>query len=282
MPQTPPEISDARGVTTAQTQGDSGVDPLLKLHRMSTTAGVGSGEYVAVNGASIAALILGIASFLAVFSAALLIIPALAVIVAIIAFRQIGQSNGTQTGRLLATAGLIAAVGIGGWVGFQEVSGSRRDAADRVAIEQIISELGQDVRDGKPGEAYDRLGTKFKEQVPRDLFIMYMNSARSNQRFGTLQAITSVYDPSKPGLVKFETNPATGERTAVASGMMKFDKVDQPMRQPMLFRQVDGQWELEAMPELFPKTRPADGRGPQGPPGANGAPPAGVQGPPMP
>ena len=57
MPQTTPEISDPRAVaTTSNASSDPSIDPLLKLHKMSTTAGVGSTDYVAVNGTSIVAI----------------------------------------------------------------------------------------------------------------------------------------------------------------------------------------------------------------------------------
>lgn len=286
MPQTPPEISDARAVPTPSSTADPAIDPLLKLHKMSTTAGVGSGDYVAVNATSIVAILLGIASLLAMFEPMLLILPAIGVIVSILSLRQIGQSNGTQTGRALAFGGLALSVVIGGLVGFKQLTERSRANADRAEIEQIIVQLGNDVRDGKPADAYEKLGARFKEQVPKELFVAIMTSARANDRFGTLQGISSIYDPSKPGLVVFETNTTTGERIAVASGLMKFNKLDEPMRQSMNFRQAGGKWELDAMPELFPKQGPDGPGGPGGPPGGpqsapGAAPPGGVQGPPM-
>src|SRR5262245_42402152 len=94
----------------------SGDDPLAHLHKMSTTAGLGSGDYVAVNGTAVFALILGLFSFLAFFSEMLLIVPLAAVVVSIIAFRQINRSSGTQTGRWIVVIALLAALVGGGFV----------------------------------------------------------------------------------------------------------------------------------------------------------------------
>src|SRR4051812_40853266 len=82
-------------------------DPLRSLHKMSTTAGVGSSEYVAINGMSIAAAICGLASSLSLLDNTLLVIPLAGIFFGIIALRQIASSNETQTGRLLAWSGIL-------------------------------------------------------------------------------------------------------------------------------------------------------------------------------
>src|ERR1700678_2675442 len=91
--QTPPtaplESSPADSVATPH---------MSNLPRMSATAGAGSQEYVAINVASILGLLLGIGSLLAFMSPVLLFIPLFGLVVSIAACRQIGRSNGTETG----------------------------------------------------------------------------------------------------------------------------------------------------------------------------------------
>src|SRR3954454_3634686 len=99
QPQTPPENRKS------SPPGDD--DPLSHLHKMSITAGLGSGEYIAVNGAAVAAVLLGLASALALMNELLLIIPFTGIIVAIVALRQIRRSNRTQTGVGLVVLGLV-------------------------------------------------------------------------------------------------------------------------------------------------------------------------------
>src|SRR5213596_2432440 len=91
-------------------------DPLAHLHKMSTTAGLGSGDYVAVNGAAVFALLLGLASALALLDELLLVIPLTGIIIAMVARRQIRQSNGTQTGRGLVALGVLLMLVFGGYV----------------------------------------------------------------------------------------------------------------------------------------------------------------------
>src|SRR3954467_10146513 len=120
-----------------------GGDPLAHLHKMSTTAGLGTTEYVAVNGMSIVALILGVASALSLFANELLVIPGIAVVLAIVAFFQIRDSNGTQTGKGLAAVGLVLALAFVGLVGGRlmfQIIGNR---SDEQAINDPIAQLDQ-------------------------------------------------------------------------------------------------------------------------------------------
>src|SRR5437868_14846013 len=91
-------------------------DPLAHLHKMSTTAGLGTTEYVAINPLAVATVFLGLASALALLDNTLLAVPVLALIFAVAALRQIIKSGGTQTGRGLAILGLLLAVGFSGVV----------------------------------------------------------------------------------------------------------------------------------------------------------------------
>src|SRR5215212_974195 len=90
-------------------------DPLASLHKMSTTAGLGSTDYVEVNGTAIAALVLGLISAVTLFNEPLLlVVPAAGIVTAIFAFRQIARSNGTQTGSALAVGAILLSLGFGG------------------------------------------------------------------------------------------------------------------------------------------------------------------------
>src|SRR6476646_9155703 len=91
-----------------------GADPLAGLHKMSTTAGVTNLDYVAVNQTAIAAVLIGLLSVVSFFGHLLLVIPVVGVIFAIVALRQISNSNGTQTGKGLALLALLLCLGLGG------------------------------------------------------------------------------------------------------------------------------------------------------------------------
>src|SRR5438552_7332043 len=100
----------------ASTDNSGQDDPLAHLHKMSTTAGLGTTEYVAINPLAVATIFLGLASALALLDNTLLAIPVLALIGAIASLRQIIRSGGTQSGRGLAILGLLLALGFSGVV----------------------------------------------------------------------------------------------------------------------------------------------------------------------
>src|SRR5438552_9086922 len=94
----------------ASTDNSGQDDPLAHLHKMSTTAGLGTTEYVAINPLAVTTIFLGLASALALLDNTLLALPIAAVICGIFALRQISRSGGTQTGRGLAILGLLLAL----------------------------------------------------------------------------------------------------------------------------------------------------------------------------
>jgi hypothetical protein len=261
-------MSEVRETGTSAAAPEAGTEGLMKLHKMSTTAGVGSGDYVAVNGTAIAALGLGVATWLTLMHPSLLFIPVAGIICAVLALRQIGESNGTQAGRPLAIIGLLLSLGIGGWIAAKEVGQARALRADREAVAAAIATFGEQLRDNKLAEAYDSTSARFKTQVPRERFVATTAAVRVYERFGTLQHITS------NNLAQFATE-AGGERTAVAAGLLRFDKLEEPLRQTITLRLADGRWQIDAMPDLFPPPMPPGGAGGGPPPGVPGADPSG-------
>src|SRR5205085_7590050 len=91
-------------------------DPLARLHKMSTTAGLGTTDYVAINALAVASVFLGLASLLAMLDPLLLVLPVLAIACSIWALTQIRNSGGTQSGRGLAVLGLVLSLGCFGVV----------------------------------------------------------------------------------------------------------------------------------------------------------------------
>src|SRR5437667_6109780 len=134
---------------------------------MSTTAGLGSGDYVAVNGAAVFALLLGMASALIFFADYLLVIPLTCVLVAIVAWVQINTSNGTQTGKALIVLALLLAVGFGGLVSARNIIAWQTTRDDRAAIMNLIDQLGNDIKTGDFQAAYCRFSGRLDSRDPR-------------------------------------------------------------------------------------------------------------------
>jgi hypothetical protein len=219
-------------------------DPLSHLHRMSTTAGLGSGEYVAVNAFAVFALILGLASLLTLIEELLLVIPVACVVISIVAWRQINQSNGTQTGRGLIAIALLCAIGIGGFVVARKATEGVRTRNDRVAIDKTLVEWGGKIKSGDLEGAYKMLSDHFQEAVPFDMFKVRMEFFRKSDLYGSLQNTTT------NGLVGFQNDPATNQQFATTKMTMQLDRT-QVVEQVSLRKSGD-QWIIENLPTLLP------------------------------
>src|SRR5687767_9287806 len=98
-PQTGGPRSQGASALQSPPAAGGGDEPLAGLFHMSTTAGRGTQEYVAINHTAVAAFLLGLGSLSALAHPILLLVPVAAFVCAIVAVRQINRSNGTQTGK---------------------------------------------------------------------------------------------------------------------------------------------------------------------------------------
>jgi hypothetical protein len=219
-------------------------EPLAHLHKMSTTAGLGSGEYVAVNGAAVFALLLGLASMLALLEEVLLVIPLTAIVVGIIAWRQINQSNGTQTGKGLVAIAMLFALGFGGFVVAKETTRGLRTRDDRAAIRRTITEFGEKIKANDMTGAYNMFSDNFRQAVTPELFNERLGYARESELFGKLKGT------EWNGLAGFQNDPATGQRFAFTKLKMNLDKTVIDVEATL--RKSGDEWEFQTMPTFFP------------------------------
>src|SRR5215212_7287067 len=115
--QRPPAPSENRSENNSAASSDS----LQRLHKMSRTAGLGSGDYAAVNAVSVAAVLFGVGSALVVFDRVFLVVPAVAVVLALVGLHQIRHSAGTQTGRGLCIGAILLAVAFTAFLGSKQL-----------------------------------------------------------------------------------------------------------------------------------------------------------------
>lgn len=226
---------------------------MAHLHKMSTTAGLGSTDYVAINGPSVVAVILGLASALAVVDKILLIVPVAGVICAAVALYQIGKSGGTQTGRGLAVLGLLLSLGFAAYVGYAAVATVQQEKRDSIAIEGLISELTAHIQKGEFDKAYALFSPRFQERVNAQQFNDTMRYVQDHPTYGKLEGITT------NGRYDFTSDPATGGRIGQAILLMELDKFSESTRMDAVFRLVGGQWKFENIPGLFPSPQQQQG-----------------------
>ena len=235
-------------------------DPLASLHRMSTTAGAASQEYVAINQTAIATLLLGLASISVVMANLLLVLPILAVICGIVALRQIGNSNSTQSGRLLAFLGMVLAVVMLGTVIVPAVRMHRALNAEKGRIIAAANEFGKTLVAKDYERTLSMVDPDFftKKKLTREAFVARWQAMASNPFSGDLQSVVS------NDMVLLEGESAEG-RAAGTLLLFRFSKSDIPMRRTVGLKKDDnGQWKVDDLPELFPTPAPEAGSGAPG------------------
>jgi len=227
------------------TKGD---DQLRSLHKMSTTAGIGSGDYVAINGVAVWAIVLGLASSLAILDAVLLVIPITAIILALIAWRQVGDSNGTQSGRGLALGGLLLALIFAGFRGTLQWRDYAVTQSDRAEMSRMLTEFGNDVKTGDFTAAYALFSPQFHDAFPLDRFATTLKFVQKTEIYGNLVSVSS------NGYYQFEVSPADpDQKRAVTTALIAFDKAGEPLHQDAIFRHQNGKWYIDNIPRFFPQ-----------------------------
>jgi hypothetical protein len=237
----------------AAAQGNGADDPLGHLHRMSTTAGLGSQEYVEINVTAVVAALFGVASLLAIASPVLLVFPVVGVILSAVAIRQVNHSNGTQTGRWLAILGLVLSGLITAAIlSYQALQGVRqRD--DHQALTALCDKYGELLVQGKFAEAYDLFDPGFQARVGKPAFISQLSAI---QHQVLVPPISSV---AWNGLASFQTED---DGTVEAEGMIivrfKGQSENEEARLPVRFKKgADGVWLINNIPDQFPAPRTA-------------------------
>ena len=225
-------------------------DPLAKLHKMSTTAGVASQQYVAINTAAVLAASLGAASALSIFASLLLIIPAAGVIVSIVAWRQIANSNGTETGKPLALIGLALSLLLGGGVLARDLKEAAHDRANARQMDASVQQLATALKAGNYEAAYRLFTPTFCSRVSREQFEKRWVEVQGPNYYGPLQSLTW-----NGVLPQYEVIEGGAARLGVIYVAIRFGNSEG--RFTFAFRQDTGgsDWQIYSIPEVFPMER---------------------------
>jgi hypothetical protein len=236
--------------------GTSSGDPLASLYKMSTTAGLGSQDYVAVNVLSVVTAAIGLASGLVFLDNILLIIPVAGLVIGTIALVQIKRSAGTQTGTAWAVIGLLLCLGLAGYKFGNEAMAAARNHADEVAIEGLLGNLSENVvKPETTDKAYELLSEPFKKRVSLDLFKTRWAAVRNREILGDLQSIQS------NGIVRVEPDVKTKQMVGVTGAIFSYSKIpNSGDRHNLFFKKYGSDWRIDAIPDFFPDAS-AQGQG---------------------
>jgi hypothetical protein len=254
MTQTNPPLA---GTTVTHADPASDSENLLHLHKMSTTAGLGSHDYVAVNVTSVVAVLFGLASLLAIASPVLLVFPIVGVALSLIALRQVRNSNGTQTGIGLAILGLVLSGVITAVIFSYQGWQAWHRRADQQAVAALCQKYGEFLSQNKFAEAYDLFDADFQNRVSKPLFIVRLNDIQNQAMVPPIDSITW------NGLADFHVDDAdTGTETADSAmklhyrGMADADLVSLPRMGIRFKRTGGGAWLIDNIADQFPAIKP--------------------------
>ncbi len=237
-----PEQSSPQANPAGASHGQS----LGKLYKMSMTAGLGSTDYVAINVTSVVALVFGVASALSFLDNLLLVLPITGIILSIVALRQIFDSNGTQSGKILATVGLLLSLLLGGSVIAKQSMEALGERNDEQAISNICQQLGQSIAAQKFDDAYNLFDDQdFKARVPLEAFRLRLTSIQHGT--GPFPPISSIIWNKRSSF------SGTGDdRQAQVVMIVSFSTTAAVSRMDTSFRQRNGQWKISNIDDLFP------------------------------
>lgn len=225
-------------------------DPIMSLHKMSTTAGVATQDYVAINSFAVAAAVLGLATSLVFVGILFLAVGVLALACGGWALWKIHTSNGTQGGKGLAWLGIVLALAFSAAVVSAHVRQQRAESAEANQINDLIKQIGQDIIAGRYAAVYAVLDPEFRSKLTLEQFSLAWTNQQSPDHFGRL---TEMYGN---GCVQFA--PATGDSGLMAytAAVLHFQNY-RDRRLTMSFQKSrDGVWRVSAMAEMFDFRRP--------------------------
>jgi hypothetical protein len=221
-------------------------DPLLHLHKMSTTAGLGTQEYVAINVTAVVAALFGVASLLAMLNNILMVIPFVGAVLSCIALAQIRNSNGTQTGRGLALLGILLCGGISiGLICTRVIEGIHR-GQDQRAIANLCQQFGSLIAQKKYDDAFNLFDSDFQDHVKLDPFKIHLASIQESK------VSPPIDQAAWNGLIQFQTDD---QGTETADTVMKIhykDMAGDERADARFRRSAGGPWRIDNLPGLFP------------------------------
>ena len=194
---------------------------------------------------------------LSLFDPVLLVIPAVAIVLAIVAFVQIRNSNGTQTGRGLAALGLVLALGFIGLVGGRSLSDAFKNREDEKAIDSLIIKLDELLVAHKYDEAYQMFDDKFTERFKQPDFVgIWKHIVEGSKDY---KGMTGMHPNNR---MEFEVNADTGQKRGIEMTIMEFGP--NSTRIPFVFvQEPDGTWKITDIPDLFKQQQPPPGAPPR-------------------
>jgi hypothetical protein len=231
---------------TSENQNTSTGDPFAHLHKMSTTAGVGSTEYVAVNLPAVVALLLGLATALCLLDPIFLVIAVAALVMSVISIVQVRKSNGTQTGIGMASIAILLSLAFAGFKGYTVLDQYMIERRESAAINANITQFESLMKAGQYEKAYALTSPKFQEKTKAKDFEDFFKMLEGVPYYGHMKSM--VWN----GNVLIFTDQASGGRYARTIVRIAYEKAPESQRaHDVLLHRVGNDWKIEVISGYF-------------------------------
>jgi hypothetical protein len=261
------------GLPSTNPTEDRRTDPAMKaLYQMSRTAGVGLQDYASVNVACVLAITVGVITLILslVFKGAdiYFFTGAIAFVLGVVGFVQVQNSNQTQTGKMLAIGGVVAA-GIGcALAGFDKFRIVREDIQHRKDIVAFLETFGQTLQGGEMDKVFDEFHptfqARFKDQKALLMFSQRMQDFANGQSSGGIRFVKIDSDASaNPPVIQI--NRRFGSDDVYADVLMYVHypafatppkegeiRVPERVKLPVRVIKTDEQWKISGLDAFFP------------------------------
>jgi hypothetical protein len=239
-----PDIQSPNPATESPPADVGASHGLAGLKKMSTTAGLGSGDYAAVSPLSVIALVASALGLLVIVSEVLAALSVVGLICGILALRQISHSNGTQTGRPLAWSAVVLGLAVTGWVAGTKVVYEVHTRPHREQILQLITSLDSAAAKSDYHAAYQLFSDSFQQRVKEEDFRKVLAGGPG---YGDMVGV------SWNNEIVFGDVAGAGPKAAVTGGLFRFRLLPDVVRQPIDFvREDDGTWKIQDLSVMFP------------------------------
>jgi hypothetical protein len=228
---------------------------------MSTTAGVGSQDYVAINNAAIVSVILGLSTFLAFMGLPFLILGAAGIVFGIIALVQIRHSNGTQGGTGLAVLGILLSLGIAGTVSAISSMEYLATRENERAIDGVLKQMGDHLAANRYDKAWEHFSPDFQANWNANLFRdhltaieRYLGEIEGMSSNGVFQFVTTtegIETAQTQVVFRFKT-PTTMPTTITSDSPTVPPGQVENRRVPAVLYKYQGEWRVAGM-DIFPR-----------------------------
>lgn len=219
-------------------------ESISKLHHMSTTAGMGAGDYVEINPMAIASVALALLSLWGIAFTPFLLLGALGLLAGAFSLIKIHYSNGTQGGKMIAGVGILLSLAISGGEGGRQYIQYAKTERDSQAMRLVAQQLGQALVKKDMVKARNLFCEGFKQIVSQEQFNEILAGIYQINTFGEFQGMEA------NGPCKFAMS-GDGVKMGATVISLRFEQKVMELTTMYALADEQGNWQLYNLTDVF-------------------------------